>query len=138
LLGNASAGVFADRVLRGGFIIAGLLLGSAALGLAMLGASFAPALVFAALWGLAFGAAPVLIQTWMGQAAPDQLEGVGGLFLAVLQFAIALGAIAGGIAVELYGVSVPLYLTALSGILAAALIATRRSPAVAAPDVATA
>jgi len=51
--------------------------------------------------------------------------------LAVLQFAIALGAIAGGIALDLYGVSVPLYMTAICGILAAALIATERSPAVA-------
>jgi hypothetical protein len=49
--------------------------------------------------------------------------------LAVLQFAIALGAIAGGIALDLYGVSVPLYMTAICGILAAALIATERSPA---------
>jgi DHA1 family purine ribonucleoside efflux pump-like MFS transporter len=129
LIGNAIAGVSADRVLRGGFIVTGLLLGIAALGLSTLGDHFALALAFAAFWGLAIGAAPVMIQTWMGQAAPDQLEGVGGLFLAVLQFAIALGAIAGGIAVDRYGVSVPLYITALCGILAAALIATRRSSA---------
>jgi hypothetical protein len=44
--------------------------------------------------------------------------------LAVLQFAIALG-------IDLYGVSVPLYMTAICGILAAALIAAKRSPAVA-------
>jgi DHA1 family purine ribonucleoside efflux pump-like MFS transporter len=51
--------------------------------------------------------------------------------LAVLQFAIALSAIAGGIALDLYGVSVPLYMTTICGILAAALIATERSLAVA-------
>lgn len=128
LIGNAVAGVSADRALRGGFILTGLLLGIAALGLATLGASFAPALAFATLWGFAFGAAPVMIQTWMGRAAPDQLEGVGGLFLAGLQFAIALGAIGGGIAVDRYGVTVPLYMTGLCGILAAALIATRQAP----------
>jgi DHA1 family purine ribonucleoside efflux pump-like MFS transporter len=128
LIGNAVAGVSADRVLQVGFSLTGLLLGAAALGLATLGTSFVPALAFATLWGFAFGAAPVMIQTWMGRAAPDQLEGVGGLFLAVLQFAIALGAIAGGIAVDLYGVSVPLSMTALCGVLAAALVATRQSP----------
>jgi DHA1 family purine ribonucleoside efflux pump-like MFS transporter len=131
LIGNAIGGVSADRALRGGFSITGLLLGVATLGLAMLGTQFVPALVFGALWGLAFGAAPVMIQTWMGRAAPDQLEGVGGLFLAVLQFAIALGAIAGGVAVDLYNVSVPLYMTALCGVLAAALLATARSAEVA-------
>jgi MFS transporter, DHA1 family, purine ribonucleoside efflux pump len=127
LIGNAIAGVSADRVLRGRFSITGMLLGVAALGLATLGTNFASALAFCTLWGFAFGAAPVMIQTWMGRAAPDQLEGVGGLFLAVLQFAIALGAIAGGVAVDLYGVSAPLHITALCGILAAGLIAAQRS-----------
>jgi DHA1 family purine ribonucleoside efflux pump-like MFS transporter len=53
-----------------------------------------------------------MIQTWMGRSAPDELEGVGGPFLAVLQFAFALGAIAGGTAFDLYGVGTPLYMTA--------------------------
>jgi MFS transporter, DHA1 family, purine ribonucleoside efflux pump len=131
LTGNAVGGVAADRALRRSFTVVGMLVGFATLGLATLGTTFASALAFAALWGFAMGAAPVMIQTWMGRAAPDQLEGVGGLFLAVLQFAIALGAVAGGIAVDLHGASVPLYLTAACGLLAAALIATERSPAVA-------
>jgi MFS transporter, DHA1 family, purine ribonucleoside efflux pump len=65
----------------------------------------------------------------MGRAAPDQLEGVGGLFLAVLQFSIALGAVAGGLAVDLYGVSVPLYLNVVGGLVAAPLIASQKAPA---------
>jgi DHA1 family purine ribonucleoside efflux pump-like MFS transporter len=126
LIGNAIGGVSADRALRSAFAITCLVLGAASLGLSTLGTHFVPALAFGALWGLAFGAAPAMIQTWMGRAAPDQLEGVGGLFLAVLQFAIALGAIAGGIAVDLQGVSVPPQITALCGFLAAALIVTQR------------
>ncbi|MGH8431742.1 MAG: MFS transporter, partial [Solimonas sp.] len=66
LIGNAVAGVAADRALRSGFTLTGLLLGIATLGLATLGGRFVPALVFATLWGFAFGAAPVMIQTWMG------------------------------------------------------------------------
>ena len=131
LIGNAIGGVTADRALRGGFSTIGLLLGVATLGLVMLGTNFVS-------WGFAWGAAPVMIQTWMGRSAPDELEGVGGLFLAVLQFAIALGAIAGGTAVDLYGVNTPLYMTALSGVLAAAIIGAQRSSKVSAPAVALA
>jgi DHA1 family purine ribonucleoside efflux pump-like MFS transporter len=131
LVGYAIGGVWADRVLRAGFSTTGVLLGVATVGLATLGTHLVPAVAFGALWGLAFGAAPVMIQTWMGRAAPDQLEGVGGLFLAVLQFSIALGAIAGGIAVDRLGVSVPLHVTAVCGVLAAALIARERPPALA-------
>src|SRR5690606_22557150 len=83
---------------------------------------------FAAAWGIAIGAGPVMTQTWMGRAAPDQLEGVGGLFLAVIQFGITLGAIAGGIAMDVVGTSAPLYVTATCAILAAVLIATQRAP----------
>lgn len=128
LIGNGVAGIAADRSLRVGFVSTGLLLGAGALGLAMLGSSFVPALIFVTLWGFAFGTAPVMIQTWMGRAAPDHLEAVGGLFLAGLQFAIALGAVAGGIAVDRYGVLVPLCITAVCALLATLLIASRRSP----------
>jgi MFS transporter, DHA1 family, purine ribonucleoside efflux pump len=70
-----------------------------------------------------------MIQTWMGRAAPDQLEAVGGLFMAAIQFSIASGAIAGGLAVDLFGVDVPLYLNAIGGLAAAALIASQEAPA---------
>lgn len=93
--------------------------------------NYAPAVAFTALWGLAFGSAPAMIQTWSGRAAPDQLEGVGALFMSVLQFGLALGAVVGGISVDLYGVLLPLYVTAACGLLAAILIATQRSPVVA-------
>ena len=69
-----------------------------------------------------------MTQTWMGRAAPDQLEAVGGLFLAVIQFGITLGAIAGGIAVDILGAGAPLYVTATCAVLAAVLIAMQRAP----------
>jgi MFS transporter, DHA1 family, purine ribonucleoside efflux pump len=64
----------------------------------------------------------------MGRSAPDQLEGVGGLFLAVIQLGITMGALAGGLALDSFGTSAPLYLTATSAILAAALILTQQAP----------
>ncbi|WP_295805621.1 MFS transporter [uncultured Nitratireductor sp.] len=128
LLGSAIAGVFADRVLRQGFGATFMVLAVATAGLLSLGTSYVAVLVFAAAWGLAIGAGPVMTQTWMGRSAPDQLEGVGGLFLAVIQFGVTLGAIAGGIAVDSYGTSAPLYVTAGCAVLATVLIATQRTP----------
>ena len=128
LLGSAIAGVFADRMLRQGFGATFLMLAIATAGLLAFNAIYAAILVFAAAWGIAIGAGPVMTQTWMGRAAPDQLEGVGGLFLAVIQLGVTLGAIAGGIAVDLIGTSAPLYVTALCAVLAAMLIAVQQAP----------
>lgn len=133
LLGSAIAGAFADRVLRDGFATTFLMLGVATIGLLALSTSYVALLAFAAAWGIAIGAGPVMTQTWMGRAAPDQLEGVGGLFLAVIQLGITLGAIAGGIAMDVVGTSAPLYVTATCAIFAAALIATQRAPDVEQP-----
>jgi len=127
LLGSAVAGVLADRVLRVGFGATFLLLAIAAVGLLALSDLYLSIFVFAAIWGIAVGAGPVMTQTWMGRAAPDQLEGVGGLCLAVIQLGVTFGAIAGGIAVDVFGTSAPLYVTAVFTVLAAVPIAAQRS-----------
>ncbi|MBX9452249.1 MAG: MFS transporter [Mesorhizobium sp.] len=127
LVGSAVAGAFADRVLREGFGATFLMLALATAGLLALSNFYVAVLVFAAAWGIAIGAGPVMTQTWMGRAAPDQLEGVGGLFLAVIQVGVTLGAIAGGVAVDFIGTSAPLYVTATCAVLAAVLIATQRT-----------
>lgn len=128
LVGSAVAGAFADRVLREGFGATFLMLALATVGLLALSNFYVAVLVFAAAWGVAIGAGPVMTQTWMGRAAPDQLEGVGGLFLAVIQVGVTLGAIAGGVAVDFIGTSAPLYVTATCAVLAAVLIATQSTP----------
>lgn len=128
LLGSAVAGVFADRALREGFGATFLMLAIATAGLLAFSTVYVAIFIFAAAWGIAIGAGPVMTQTWMGRAAPDELEGVGGLFLAVIQFGVTMGAVAGGIAMDLVGTSAPLYVTATCAILAAALIATQQAP----------
>jgi DHA1 family purine ribonucleoside efflux pump-like MFS transporter len=128
LLGSAVAGVFAGRMIREGFAATFLMLAIATVGLLALSNAYVAILVFAAAWGIAIGAGPVMIQTWMGRAAPDQLEGVGGLFLAVTQLGVTLGAIAGGIAVDGIGTSAPLYVTGICAVLAAVLITTNELP----------
>lgn len=130
LIGSACGGSMADRMLQRGFAFTSIILACAALGLVFLNTSFLLLGLCAGAWGLALGAGPVLIQTWMGRAAPDQLEGVGGLFLAVLQFGLVLGASVSGIAVDLYGVSLAFYLAAALAGTAAATIVVARAPTV--------
>ena len=47
-------------------------------------------------WGLIGTAAPVGWWTWISKALPDDAEAGGGLMVAVVQLAIALGASSGG------------------------------------------
>ena len=83
------------------------------------GSSPLVALVAVALWGFAFGAVPVGLQTWMAQAADDQAESAGGLFIATFQIAIAGGAILGGLLVDNSGVSAPIAYCGIATLLAA-------------------
>jgi predicted MFS family arabinose efflux permease len=55
------------------------------------------------LWGFAFGAFPVGVQTWIVRAAPDQPEGASGIIVAGFQIAIASGAVLGGLLVDHLG-----------------------------------
>lgn len=121
--GNVVGGILADRALKLGIILVCSGMGLATVGLVTLGHSLIPCLAFCALWGLANGAAPVQIQIWMGRSAPDQLEGVGGLFLAGLQFAVALGAMAGGLAVDRINVNASMCIAAACAALAGLVIA---------------
>jgi predicted MFS family arabinose efflux permease len=56
-----------------------------------------------ALWGLIGTAAPVGWWTWLSKALPDDAEAGGGLMVAVIQLAIALGATAGGLIYDMSG-----------------------------------
>ena len=78
-------------------LLIGIPLAMAALAIALivLGRSPFAAGSLLALWGLIGTAAPVGWWTWMSKELPDDAE-AGGLLVAVVQLAIALGAAAGG------------------------------------------
>ena len=56
-----------------------------------------------ALWGLLATAAPVGWWTWLTRSLPESAEAGGGLMVAVVQFAIALGSTAGGLVFDTAG-----------------------------------
>jgi predicted MFS family arabinose efflux permease len=73
-------------------------------------------------WGLVGTAAPVAWWTWVSKVLPDDAEAGGGLMVAVVQLAIALGATAGGVAWDASGHRSTFTLAAVA-LVASALIA---------------
>lgn len=103
--GNLAGGFMAERSLKTAVALAPLLIALAAASMLTLGASATIAAAAVAVWGFAFGAVPVGLQTWLVRAAPDQAESAGGLMVATFQVAIALGAVFGGLLVDHAGVA---------------------------------
>lgn len=95
-LGTFLGGIMAGRSLRLTLSFMPLVMGAIGLGLAALGSSPVTDAAMVALWGAAFGAVPVAWSTWLTRTVPDEAESAGGLLVAAIQLAIALGAAAGG------------------------------------------
>jgi predicted MFS family arabinose efflux permease len=73
-----------------------LLMASIAVALALGGSSLAATAILLGFWGFIGTAAPVAWWTWLARTLPRDAEAGGGLMVAVIQLAIALGAIVGG------------------------------------------
>jgi predicted MFS family arabinose efflux permease len=103
-LGTFLGGVLLERSMRLAILLMPLAMGVLGLGFVALGGG-APAAnaVMVALWGVAFGAVPVAWSTWLTRTVPDEAESAGGLLVAAIQFAIALGAAAGGAIFDVSG-----------------------------------
>lgn len=97
LLGTWLIGRMLRTRLYGLLVAMPVAMAALALALAVLGgAPLAVALLLAG-WGLIGTAAPVAWWTWLSRVLPDDAEAGGGLMVAVIQLAIALGATAGGL-----------------------------------------
>ncbi|MEW6641256.1 MAG: MFS transporter [Pseudomonadota bacterium] len=103
-LGTLLAGPLLERSLRLTLIAMPLLMGLLGVSLVAL-VNPAVNAVMVALWGMAFGAVPVAWSTWLTRTVPDQAESAGGLLVAAVQLAIAVGAAAGGMLYDVSGAS---------------------------------
>ncbi|HWL68705.1 MAG TPA: MFS transporter [Geminicoccus sp.] len=101
--GTLLAGLFLERSLRLTLVSMPLLMAALGLGLVMLDPAPVAAFLMVALWGLAFGAVPVAWSTWVTRTVPDEAESAGGLVVAAVQLAIALGAAGGGAIFDMSG-----------------------------------
>ncbi|MGI6854975.1 MFS transporter [Mesorhizobium sp. 1B3] len=104
-LGTLLAGPMIERSLRLTLLSMPFLMGVLGVALVSLGNAPMADAVMVSLWGLAFGAVPVAWSTWLTRTVPDQAESAGGLIVAAIQLAIAIGAAAGGVMFDLSGAS---------------------------------
>ncbi|ATQ44259.1 MFS transporter [Caulobacter mirabilis] len=105
LVGNFLGGLALEKSVRATKVVMALSMGSAVLGLAAFGGDQLAASIAIAFWGLAFGAMPICIQTWMFKAAPEAMETSGALLVTTFQVALASGALLGGLLVDHVGVT---------------------------------
>ncbi|MBP2559097.1 putative MFS family arabinose efflux permease [Neorhizobium galegae] len=101
--GNIVGGIITERSSALGVVFASGLIAVSAVILVSLGASTTAAAVAITLWGFAFGALPVSIQSYITRAAPDEAESAGALLLTTFQIAISSGAVLGGLLIDVQG-----------------------------------
>ena len=128
-LGNLVAGRLADIDARRALAITGTIMALAAVALVLWGAGITAAFTFVALWGFAFGMAPVALQANLSRAAPDALETSGSLMVVSFQVAITTGALVGGYVVDTYSATANMMLTAILAALTLLLALVQPKPA---------
>lgn len=131
VIGNFVGGVVAGRGIKLALLSFALMAGFSAALLLGFGTVSAVAAAAVALWGFAFGFAPVGFQSWMMRIAGDHPESISGLVTAAFLVAIASGAVLGGLIVDHAGASAPIaYLGAamLAGALLIGVIGKEPKP----------
>jgi len=103
LIGTWLIGPILRTRLYGPLVAMPLAMAAIAVALAVLGTSPVVVGLLLAGWGLIGTAAPVGWWTWLSKVLPDDAEAGGGLMVAVIQLAIALGATLGGVVYDASG-----------------------------------
>lgn len=101
--GTALIGVVLKRSLYGTLITISLMMAVIALVLIPAGTWVIAVAVLLGLWGFIATAAPVGWWSWIAQAMPNHAEAGGGLMVAIVQLAIAVGSTVGGVLFDSLG-----------------------------------
>lgn len=103
LAGTFLIEAFLKHGLHRTLIVIPLLMSAVALALVAFGSSTTVTAVLLGFWGLVATAAPVGWWTWLAKTLPDDADAGGGLMVAIIQLAIASGAIVGGLIFDAIG-----------------------------------
>jgi predicted MFS family arabinose efflux permease len=122
VIGNFAGGAVAGRGVKLAIVSFALTIGILALVMILFGASSIIAGITVALWGFAFGFAPVGFQSWMVRIAADHAEAASGLLTAAFLVAIASGAVFGGLLVNHVGGLGPIGYMAVATLAGALLV----------------
>lgn len=112
-IGTLAIGTLLKRGLYGPLITIPILMSVIAVALIPFGAWVAPVAVLLGLWGLIATATPVGWWNWIAQAMPNDAEAGGGLMVAVIQLAIALGSTVGGVLFDASGYQSTFFVSAV-------------------------
>nr|CEL20644.1 integral membrane transport protein [Kibdelosporangium sp. MJ126-NF4]CTQ89556.1 integral membrane transport protein [Kibdelosporangium sp. MJ126-NF4] len=127
MVGNAIAGSWAARATGRTTATIVIVLGAALALFPLLGVTPWTGGALLLVWGLAYGATPVTLQTWVLNAAPTSAEAATAIYCFVFNLAIALGALASSVLVDGMGVQSVLWIAAALVLLV--LVTVRRAPA---------
>ncbi|KUL95622.1 transporter [Bosea sp. WAO] len=122
VIGNFVGGAVVARGVKLAIVSFSLAISALALGLILFGISPVVAGIAVALWGFAFGFAPVGFQSWMVRIAADHAEAASGLLTAAFLVAIASGAVFGGLLVNHVGGLGPIGYMAVAALAGAVLV----------------
>lgn len=129
--GNFAGGAAAARALRATTLTCILLLAAAVIALVVNGRWHPGTVILLLVWGIAYTALPVCLQTLVFASAPQAPEAATSLYICAFNISIALGALIGGWFVDASGPSAVMFLGAGFSMLAALLMTRYR---VARPD----
>lgn len=132
MIGNVVAGRWASRAAGATMATIVIVLGAALVLFPLLGVTPWSGGALLLVWGLAYGAAPVTLQTWVLGAAPHSAEAATAIYCFVFNLAISVGALASSIVVDAMGVQTVLPGAAVVVLLA--LLTVRRAPKAAAAE----
>lgn len=102
-VGTLIAGALLEGRMRLTLTLMPMVIGMAALWLALGPVDRPGCALLVALWGMGFGGVPVGWSTWVARSVPHEAESAGGLLVAAVQLAIGCGAAGGGIIFDLAG-----------------------------------
>ncbi|MEU0080466.1 MFS transporter [Micromonospora tulbaghiae] len=134
ICGNFIAGTLVANRLRQIVIGISVVLAVAMLLLALVDTDTVTAGAIMLLWGLGYGAVPVTFQTWILDAAPDTTEAASSLYVSTFNLSIALGALAGGLAVDGIGTTSVLWIGAALAVLTLVVVGGVRRTAAASAE----
>jgi predicted MFS family arabinose efflux permease len=112
ILGNFAAAWAAQRSVRGTIVVLSAILTAVLALFPFIGVTPVTGSILLVVWGFAFGALPVSVQTWIIKAAPHATEAATGLNTSVFNFAIAFGALLGSLVVDSIALAGVLWITA--------------------------
>ncbi|MGK4579120.1 MFS transporter [Kitasatospora sp. HPMI-4] len=126
VVGNFAGGAAAARALRATTLACILLLAAAVSLLVANGRWHVGTVILLVVWGIAYTALPVCLQTLVFASAPQAPEAATSLYICAFNVSIALGALAGGWLVDASGPSAVMFLGAGFSVLSALLMTRYR------------